>query len=80
MGQHFLAGAGRAGDQHAGLGRCNLVGHLHGRCHFRVLEDQRMLVFGDGFEYSGDQFRIRRQGHVFPGPGADRPDCGLGVV
>ena len=78
--QHFLAGAGFAGDHHRGVGAGDLLRQLDHLGHRFVAIDQVARIVGDGGEHGGDQFRIGRQRDVFLGAGMDRGDRGAGVV
>ena len=78
--QHFLAGAGFAGDHHGGVGARDLLRQLDDLAHGFVAIDQVARVIGDGGEHGGDQFGIGRQRDVFLGAGVDRGDRGAGVV
>ena len=76
---HFLTRARGPGDQDAGFGRRDLVGHLDQIAHARVGIDDVARFFGNGLKDRRDQFRVRRHGYVFLGPGLDRADRGLAV-
>ena len=78
--QHFLAGAGFAGDHHGGVGAGDLLGELDHLGHRFVAVDQVAGIVGDGGKHGGDQFRVGRQRDVFLGAGVDRGDRGAGVV
>jgi hypothetical protein len=73
-GDHFLARAAFAGDQHAGIGPGDLLGDAQDTGHCRILGDHLSLLGADHTENAGDQFRVRRQGKEFTGPGANRAD------
>ena len=78
--QHFLAGAGFAGDHDGGVGAGNLLRQLDHLGHGFVAIDQFAGIVGDGGEHRGDQFGIRRQRDVFLGAGVDRGHRGAGIV
>ena len=78
--QHFLAGAGFAGDQHRGVGGRDLLRELDHLRHRLVAIDQLARVVGDGGEHGRDQLGVGRQRDVFLGAGMDGGDRGAGVV
>src|SRR6202020_3570597 len=78
--QHFLAGAGLAGDHDGSVRTRDLLGEFDDLGHGVVAIDEVARVIGDRSEYGGDQFRIRRQRNIFLGAGVDRGDRGAGIV
>ena len=78
--QHFLAGAGFAGDHHRGVGAGDLLRQPDHFRHRLVAIDQIAGIVGDGGEHRGDQFRIGRQRDVFLGAGVNGGDRGAGVA
>jgi hypothetical protein len=79
-GQHFLAGAGLAADQHRGIGAGDLLGAVHGGLHRRIADDHGMRFAGRGFEDRGDQVGVGRQRQELARPGVDGADGGVGIV
>ena len=77
--QHFLAGAGFAGDQHRGVAAGDLLRQLDDSRHAVVAIDQFAGVVGDGGQHGGDQFGVGRQRDVFLGAGVNGGDRGAGV-
>jgi hypothetical protein len=78
-GQHLLAGAALAGDQHGSLGGGDLLGELDHPLHRRIAPHEGRAVGGDRLQHRGDQLGIGRERDVFLGSGPDRRDRGLGV-
>ena len=78
-GQHLLAGAALAGDQHRGLGAGDLFGELDHPLHGRIAPDEGGAVGGDRLQHRGDHLGIGRERDVFLGAGPDRRHGGLGV-
>jgi hypothetical protein len=78
--QHFLAGAGFAGDHHRSVGARDLLRQFYHLGHRLVAVDQVAGIVGCRGEHRGDQFRIGRQRDVFLGAGVDRGHRGAGVV
>ncbi len=78
--QHFLAGAGLAGDHHGSIRTGDLLRQLYHLGHRFVAVDQVAGIVGDGGKHRCDQFRVRRQRYVFLGAGVDRGDRSAGVV
>jgi hypothetical protein len=78
--QHFLAGAGFAGDHDGSVGTRDLLRQLDHLAHRLVAVDEVAGIVGDGGQYGCDQLRIGRQRDVFLGAGMDRGDRGAGVV
>ena len=69
---HLLAGAALAGDQDAGVGRCELAGQRQHVEHARVLGDELTAALADRLQEGRDQVRIGRQGQELAGACPDR--------
>ena len=78
-GHNLFTGPGLSGDQDRGVGGCNLVGQLDHPLGCGIAVNDAGAFFGNGFQNRSNQFRIRRQGNVFLGPGADGGSGGLRV-
>ena len=78
-GEHLLAGAGLAGDQHRGIARRDLLRELHHSRHGVIAVDEIAMIVRDRRQHSRDQFGVRRQRDVFFRAGVDRRDRGARV-
>ena len=79
-GHDFLASTRFTGDQNAGIRFCNLIGEFHDFLHLFIAIDKGISLGGDSFKYGGDHFRVRGQGDIFFGAGANGFDRGVGIV
>ena len=75
-GEHFLAGAGFACDEHGGFGGGDLLGAAQHGEHGGIAHDRGAGRAGGGEEHGGDEIGVRRQEQHVPCAGAHR---GIGL-